>query len=584
MRRLIGSCLVAVAIALAIPPWTIACPFCSGVSLTLSEEMKTATAAVVAKLVSLPPPIAEGSVLTGADSKAVFEIVTVLKGEELLKTADAPAAGRKIDVIYFGQDEPGKLFFLLGNDAPSVTWATPIPLTERSAEYAAKLPGLPETGPDRLAFFQDYFEDPEELLARDAYDEFAKAPYPEVKALKDRMQHEKLVERIKDPKVSPSRRRLYLTMLGVCGTKEDLPMLEAMINSDDREQKTALDATIACYLTLNGADGLPLIEDRFLKKADAEYTDTYAAIMALRFHGQEESQIPKDRIVGSLRLMLDRPQLADLVIPDLARWQDWSAMDRLVQLFKEADDQSSWVRVPVIKYLKECPLPEAKQHIDELAKIDPKVVQQANSFFPLVGGPAPPAQAAPTDAAAVPPPAAEPAESASATTEAVATEPAASAPAPTDAAAATESASADSAPAEPAAPSLAKVAETPAAETASEPATEETETDKKPADEKPADEAAGVAAAVATLTGKTPSDPPAGPASAVAPPSAGKATASVDPTSPAGAIQSPPSANAPRENPLATTVWVLAVPAAVGVLLMGLLVVILRGQRPTPTA
>ena len=32
--------------------------------------------------------------------------------------------------------------------------------------------------------------------------------------------------------------------------------------------------------------------------------------------------------------MLDRPQLADLVIPDLARWEDWSVMDRLVELFK----------------------------------------------------------------------------------------------------------------------------------------------------------------------------------------------------------------------------------------------------------
>jgi len=83
--------------------------------------------------------------------------------------------------------------------------------------------------------------------------------------------------------------------------------------------------------------------------------------------------------------MLERPQLADLVIPDLARWEDWSVMDRLVELFKNADEESNWVRVPVINYLRACPLPAAKDRIDELAKIDPETVKRANTFFPFAG-------------------------------------------------------------------------------------------------------------------------------------------------------------------------------------------------------
>lgn len=527
-----------------------ACPFCGGVSLTLSEEMKTGTAAVVARLVSLPPAPKEGTAaVTAADSKAVFEITNALKGEDLLKTADAPAKGRRIDVIYFGQDEPGKLFLLIGTDTPNVTWGTPIPLTERSAQYVASLPGLAESGADRLAFFQEYFEDPEELLARDAYDEFAKAPYAEVKALKDRMQRDKLVARIKDPNVSPSRRRLYLTMLGICGGKDDLPMLEEMIKSDDREQKTALDATIACYLTLYGTEGLPLVEERFLKKADTEYTDTYAAIMALRFHGQEESTIPKERLVAALRHMLDRPQLADLVIPDLARWQDWSAMDRLVQLFKEADDESSWVRVPVIKYLKECPLPEAKKHIEELAKIDPKTVQQANSFFPLTGAPAPPPAPADTAGAPATPQA----------TEAVPASPNNATPAP---------------------PADAQTANTPpAAESAAA-----TDPSGQPA---PSDQPAGgkteteePAAAAAAGPSQSPPPGPAGGTGEASPEAPPTETAKADEVL-AGTIKSDAAERTAeiRENPLNTTVWVLAVPLAVGVVLMVLLLLILRGQR-----
>ena len=81
--------------------------------------------------------------------------------------------------------------------------------------------------------------------------------------------------------------------------------------------------------------------------------------------------------------MLGRPQLADLVVPDLSRWEDWESMPRLIALFKEATDENSWVRVPVINYLRKCPLPEAEASIVELEKIDPDAVRRARTFFPV---------------------------------------------------------------------------------------------------------------------------------------------------------------------------------------------------------
>jgi hypothetical protein len=44
---------------------------------------------------------------------------------------------------------------------------------------------------------------------------------------------------------------------------------------------------------LRGADGMPLVEDLFLRNKKAEYVDTYAAVMALRFQGQEETHLDK---------------------------------------------------------------------------------------------------------------------------------------------------------------------------------------------------------------------------------------------------------------------------------------------------
>ena len=101
--------------------------------------------------------------------------------------------------------------------------------------------------------------------------------------------------------------------------------------------------------------------------------------------GKRRTVIPKDRLVAALRHMLDRPQLADLVIPDLARWQDWGSMDKLVDLFKNANEESSWVRVPVVQFLRACPEPKAQEYLVELAKIDPDAVKRATNYLMLPG-------------------------------------------------------------------------------------------------------------------------------------------------------------------------------------------------------
>jgi hypothetical protein len=40
----------------------------------------------------------------------------------------------------------------------------------------------------------------------------------------------------------------------------------------------------------------------------------------------------------------------------------------------------------VVNYLRACPLPEAKKHLEELAKIDPDVVKRAMNYYPTAPG------------------------------------------------------------------------------------------------------------------------------------------------------------------------------------------------------
>lgn len=391
----------------------VACPFCDAPSQTLSEETAAADAVVLAKLIKEAPTSSDPNNPTvGA---ATFEIIEVLRGKETLGDA------KQVEAVYFGETDKKRTFLISGLRTEKLDWTTPLPLSEAAVDYVRKLPSLSPSGADRLAFFQGYLENDDPLLAQDSYDEFARAPYDEVLALAPRMHHDKLVQWIADLEINPSRRRLYLTMLSACGTKDDLPLLESMIVSDfskmepelngivatglamrgplclpgwveavqqrERQKKLGLDALVACYLKMRGPEGLDLIDERFLKDPKVDYTHIYSTIMALRFHGDQNTGVlPKDRLLKSMRLLLDNPDFADQVVLDLSRWEDWSVLDRLVKMFKESD-KKGYVRQPVVTYLTvaaEQPGDvgtRATAALAELEQFDPETVKQARSLM-----------------------------------------------------------------------------------------------------------------------------------------------------------------------------------------------------------
>ncbi len=357
----------------------LACPFCSAVSQTLRQEMEAMDAVVIAEATA-------DSIRNEETGEVLLKVVSVLKGDDLVKPDSA------LSVVYYGKVEAGRRFMLSGVDPPNMQWSS-VPLTQESEAYVHQITQLPDDGLERLKFFQDYLQHPDSMLNRDAYDEFAITPYPIIQTLKPYMDHAQLIQWIQEPEMPADRKRLYLTLLGVCGSEADVPMLEKMLTSSQASTRSGLDALIACYLLLAGEDGLKLVDKLFLANHQAPYADTYAAIMAIRFHGTEADKIPRSALVPSLHHVLDRKDLADLVIPDLARWGDWSQIDRLVKLFIEADEDNNWIRVPVVNYLRACPQPEAEVALEKLREIDPESVRRASSFFSI---PIPQAPAQPT--------------------------------------------------------------------------------------------------------------------------------------------------------------------------------------------
>ncbi|MEM9185378.1 MAG: hypothetical protein AAGB00_02650 [Planctomycetota bacterium] len=431
-----------------------ACPFCVAEMQTLSEELEGSDAAAIGRLTSpaLPPDAkpTEGvpyGTIDPETGKATFSPDQILKGQDLLVGVD------QIEAIYFGTTDYERRFLLRGTAGAGdrvglLDWMIPLELSPLAVDYVKKLQSLPAGGADRLAFFQPYLEHEDRQLAQDAYDEFARAPYDDLKGLADRIDRPRVLELLNHPRVSSSRRRLFFIMLGVCGQPEDVKLIESLLSTDaavlapaaeaaaeaaalagaplanrlstdavraaERRRKLGLDAMIACYLTLRGESGLDLIDRRFLGNPAADQTHIYNALMALRFLAQEsgvqdsqesealetgaeaaEAQglVSRERLLASARLLLDNDYFADQAITDLCRWEDWSVLPRLGEMFRVAGGAGSgvsvYVREPIVTFLDiaaEQPGETGRLAaglIGQLEPIDPKTFARARSFQAL---------------------------------------------------------------------------------------------------------------------------------------------------------------------------------------------------------
>lgn len=351
-----------------------ACPFCAAVSPSLSDRLAVARFAIVGRISG------EVDLSNRYVREVEFAALRYLKGsaEELgdqpimAPIPQAPAASQHYFTM--GAREAD----IAGSER--LVWSLPTPISSAAADYIATLSRAPVETTPRVAYFVAFLNDPDPLIARDAYDEFGAAPYADVKAVAEMLPRAELKQWVSDESIDANSRRLFLTLLGVCGSEEDahelLPLIEQSVATAGAD--LALDAMIACYLTLRGAAGLQAIETSILRNESATLGDLQSTVLALRFHGEEEERIDRPELLNSMRLLLDRPDAADLVIRDLARWEDWSVLDRVVELFRQTGEQNSFLRVPIVKYLQACPLPEAAAALGKIEAEFPAVVARAN--------------------------------------------------------------------------------------------------------------------------------------------------------------------------------------------------------------
>ena len=117
-----------------------------------------------------------------------------------------------------------------------------------------------------------------------------------------------------------------------------------------------LGGVLTAMLELHGEAAVAELEERYLKDQNRTLPEIEQAILALRVHGDTNDRISRSRVLQSLRLMMDvREPLVFLIVPDLARWEDWASKERLQDLVKRRGTGIPELRQQVDQYLVRCP-------------------------------------------------------------------------------------------------------------------------------------------------------------------------------------------------------------------------------------
>ncbi len=367
-----------------------ACPFCSGPQLTMAEQVQQSDAVLLVKWTGGTPAKDQNP---GTTDYEVVEVMT----QTALPAAKKIGVGSDVSLPRYRAAKPGDLFLLLGTKTgAALDWGSPLEITKDGFLYLKNIPSPKDPAVDRLRYFLKFLEHPDSMISADAYGEFAKANYEDICQLADDFPKDKLREWLVAEETSPSRLGLYGLLLGLCGDDEDAAAMKEKITTVSGDFRLGIDGVMGGYLLLTGDKGLDVLDETKLKDKKSTFSETYAAMGAIRFiwqYGKEK--IEPARLRESMRLLLERPELADLVVADLARMEDWEAQDRLMELYGAPDYDIPSIKRAIIRYMlvsakfkpqtPEQSEPEhvvkGKKYLAQLEAKDPKTVSDAKRFF-----------------------------------------------------------------------------------------------------------------------------------------------------------------------------------------------------------
>lgn len=222
-----------------------------------------------------------------------------------------------------------------------------------------------------LAFYFPYLghENPE--IRGDAYREFYKADFKDVRAAAKHFDPDRIMSLMQDPHPSYLCDVLAL-QLGVCGKDKHALFLRECIAS--KEYRRSLKEILTGYTLLKPAAGLSAIQG-ILHNPDEEFLARYGSLSAVRFFVETcPNVLPRKDLIAALLPVLDQVDLADLVIDSLAKWKHWPATDKVLGLPQQRVLNPATLNA-VLRFALQCPEPGAAAFVDQQRRQDPDLVR-----------------------------------------------------------------------------------------------------------------------------------------------------------------------------------------------------------------
>jgi hypothetical protein len=205
----------------------------------------------------------------------------------------------------------------------------------------------------RIALVLPYLENPNQLVARLAWGELARAPYAVVDVARSRIDGATVAGWLKDPQLT-SRHAAYTTLLGFVGGPAETAWLEQQLEAAwNVHDTTNLAAMIGADLELRGPSHVGWVESMYFADRSRTMPEIEAALLALNVHGDTNRTVPRERVIQAYRVFIEqRPQMASFVALQLADWGYWDATPEYAALLNSDVIKDPASRLAIESYLE----------------------------------------------------------------------------------------------------------------------------------------------------------------------------------------------------------------------------------------
>lgn len=364
------------------------CPFCGASGMTLTQEAGSA-----ALILYGMPKNARLDPNEPSQGTTDLEIETVIKSHEIL-------AGRKTITLpkYLPQVDPQNptkllVFCDVYKGVLDPYRGTPFKSDSHIAKYLqGAIANKDKEIGTRLRFFFDYLDDSDSEIADDALKEFGNSDYKDYRPIAEKFPVERIRTWLKDPGTPLSRLGLYGSMLGHCGKPEDAVLLRSLMEDTQKRYVGGIDGVLAGLVMLDPKGGWD-VATGILSDPKKDFLLRYAALRTARFFWEfRPDVIGKDQVASTVSGLLDQPDLADLAIEDLRKWNHWKAAPNILNLFGKPGYEVPFVRKAILRYMLRCPASEfsgAPTFVAEQKKKNPQWVDEVESLLNAESAPVP---------------------------------------------------------------------------------------------------------------------------------------------------------------------------------------------------